>query len=79
MFDYLDKIIGPEGLGTLFAVGFLIQTFCALIVNIFNTPAKDSFFGKLYFFIEKLAGLWSDKAKQKGKKIIRLDRYNIRK
>lgn len=34
------------------------------IVNLTPTPKDDDFFGKVYPWIEKLAGLWSDAAKE---------------
>lgn len=73
MFETLQKFIEPEGLAYVCAVGFVIQTICAFIVNISKTPAETSLFGKIYMLIEKIAGLWGPKAKDVGKTLISLD------
>lgn len=53
-----------NNLTEILAVILSTQVLAQFIVNLTPTPADDQFVGKIYAFIEKVAGIWTTTAKE---------------
>ncbi|OQW34865.1 MAG: hypothetical protein A4E20_01425 [Nitrospira sp. SG-bin2] len=59
----INYVTSDAGMATIFGVAFGIMAVAQIIVNLTPTPKDDEFVGKAYKWLERVAGIWSYKAK----------------